>query len=314
MLDDYQLLQPVVHKILKNSLKNQRNLHAYLFETKDYEKGLEMALAFSKYLLCPNNYSNNANCGNCSQCHTIDNNNFTEIKIINPDGMWIKKEQLIALQQEFNKKAISGNKKIYIINGAEKLNLQAANSMLKFLEEPEDNIIAILITNNQFQLLDTIVSRCQILSFIDYQKRENDDYIEQLLKSLVVNDEDKELLDKEKIENIIKFIDFYEANKMDTLLHLNRLWHKNINNRRATEIAFEVIIFYYKDILNYLCNRKIEIFNDYTKQIEIIASQNTIQSICDKIKIILELKDKIRYNINSNLLMDKFIIMLEGGL
>lgn len=314
MLDDYQLQQPVVHKILKNSLKNKRNLHAYLFETKDYEKGLEMALAFSKYLLCPKNYSNNTNCGNCSQCHTIDNNNFTEIKIINPDGMWIKKEQLIALQQEFNKKAISGNKKIYIINSAEKLNIQAANSILKFLEEPEDNIIAILITNNQFQLLDTIISRCQILSFIDYKKNENDNFLKHIWKSLAINDEDKEIFDKDKIEDVIKFIDFYEQNRMDTLLHLNRLWHKNINNRRAIEIAFEIIILYYKDVLNHLCNREIEIFHDYSKQVEIISSKNNIQNICDKIKIILELKDKTRVNMNSNLLMDKLVILLEGGL
>jgi DNA polymerase-3 subunit delta' len=297
MLDDYQLLQPVVYKVLKNSIKNKRDVHAYLFEIRDYEKGMEIAFAFTKYILCPNNYSNNSKCGGCSQCCTIDNNNFTEIKVINPDGMWIKKEQLMELQQEFNKKAISSSKKIYIINGAEKLNAQAANSMLKFLEEPEDNIIAILITNNQYQLLDTIVSRCQILSFADYKTSKSDSFIELIWKNLVMNEEDKAIFNIDRIESIINFVNFYESNKMDTILHLNRLWHKNINSRRTMEIAFEIMVLYYKDILNYICNRKIENFKDYSKKIEYIS-----------------LKEKIKFNMNNNLLMDKLIIMLEGGL
>ena len=314
MLEDYKILQPIVYKILKNSIKKKRNLHAYLFETRDKENGLKMALAFSKYLLCPSNYSNNSNCGECNQCQVIDYNNFTEIKIINPDGMWIKKEQLIDLQKEFNKKAINSNKKIYIINNAEKLNSQAANSILKFLEEPEDNIIAILITSNQYQLLDTIVSRCQTLSFIDNKYIDSDNLLDRIMKSLIMTDEEKEIFDIEKIESIINFVGFYEKNRLDTLLHLNRLWHKNISNRRAIEIAFEIMTLFYKDILNHKCNRKIEVFYEYSKQIESISYKNTSQSLCDKIKVILEIKEKIKFNMNSNLLMDKFIIMLEGGL
>ena len=314
MLDNYLKQQPIIHRILKNSLKNNRNVHAYLFETSDQENGLKMALAFSKYLLCPKNYSNDSYCGDCSQCKAIDNNNFTEIKIINPDGMWIKKEQLTALQQEFSKKAIASSKKVYIINSAEKLNPQAANSILKFLEEPEDNIIAILITNNQYQLLDTIVSRCQILSFIENKSIDSDNLLERLWKNVIMTDEEKENFNIERIDNVINFVYFYEDNGIDTLLHLNRLWHKNINKRRLIEIAFEVMILFYKDILNYKCNRNVEIFHEYQKQIESIAGKNTTQIICDKIKKILEIKEKISYNMNSNLLMDKLVIMLEGGL
>ena len=70
---------------------------------------------------------------------------YPEIKIIEPDGMWIKKEQLMELQEEFNKTAIEGSKRIYTILECEKLNKQAANSILKFLEEPNDDIIALLV-------------------------------------------------------------------------------------------------------------------------------------------------------------------------
>lgn len=89
---------------------------------------------------------------------------YVDVKVIKSDGMWIKKDQLLDLQSEFNNKAFEGNKKIYIIRSAEKMNVQTANSILKFLEEPVDDIIAILITDNINMLLPTIISRCQVIN------------------------------------------------------------------------------------------------------------------------------------------------------
>ena len=164
MLDDFKLEQQIVYKTLINSVINNKTSHAYLIETNGYPKSLDLALAFSKYLLCPNSYSNNTNCKNCNQCLNIDKNEFIELKIIEPEGQWIKKSQLEELQEMFSKKSIIGNKKVYIINKADKLNVSSSNSLLKFLEEPEEGIIAILLAENISQLLPTIVSRCQILS------------------------------------------------------------------------------------------------------------------------------------------------------
>ena len=76
-------------------------------------------------------------------------------------------------------------------------------------------------------------------------------------------------------------------------------------------MAFEIIISYYKDILNYILNKPLEIF-EINKEIELIAKNNTVDTICKKINQIVELKDLIKYNINTNLLMDKLIITLEG--
>ena len=78
--------------------------------------------------MCPLKQTNNEKCNGCPQCNNIDTNNFTELKIIEPDGQWIKKEQLNDLQEEFNKKALIGERKVYIINHAEKLNTVSANS------------------------------------------------------------------------------------------------------------------------------------------------------------------------------------------
>ena len=101
MLDDFVEEQSIVYKILINSLRNNKSSHAYLIETKGYPKSLDLAKAFAKYLLCPNSYSNNKECKNCYQCKNIDKNDFVELKLIEPDGQWIKKTQLEELQEMF---------------------------------------------------------------------------------------------------------------------------------------------------------------------------------------------------------------------
>ena len=133
MLDDFKEEQVVMYKLLRNSVNKNKASHAYLLEFNGYQRGFDFALALAKYLLCPNKYTNNELCGSCAQCSAIDSDNFIELKIIEPDGQWIKKEQLEELQKEFSKKALIGNKKVYIIRGVEKLNTASANSILKFL-------------------------------------------------------------------------------------------------------------------------------------------------------------------------------------
>ena len=116
----------------------------------------------------------------------IDSGNYPDIMVIEPDGNFIKKGQLLDLQKEFVNKSLLGNKRIYIIMHCEKLNSSSANTILKFLEEPEDDIIAFLLTENRFKVLETILSRCQILNLRDsfFDVSCDDDIIE-LLKAML---------------------------------------------------------------------------------------------------------------------------------
>ena len=96
-------------------------------------------------------------------CRKIDDDNYPEIKIVTPDGLLIKKQQILDLQLDFSRRAIEGSKRIYIIRDADKMRSETANSMLKFLEEPDNDVVAILMTNNFNNLLTTIISRCQVI-------------------------------------------------------------------------------------------------------------------------------------------------------
>lgn len=312
MLDEYKDSQPIVYKILKNAVSKDKYSHAYLIETNGFSDSLNLALAFIKTIMCPNKYFNNEKCQNCHQCKVIDSGNFPEIEIIKPDGMWIKKNQVQELQEEFSKKAIIGNKKIYIIANAEKLKTEAANSILKFLEEPAPGIIAILLTENLYQVIETIRSRCQILNLKNLNSFSNSTTtIEKLNQIYYSNLEIQDT--KEQIEKILNFVSKYENNRINTILYTTSQWHQFIKSKEDYEKAFEIIILYYKDILNQLTNRNLEYFSDYQQGIRTIAEKNTIQTICNKLNILTDFKERIKYNANTNLLMDKLIIDLEGG-
>ncbi len=311
MLDDYIDIQPIVYKILKNAVSKDKYSHAYLFETNGFYDSYKLILSFVKAIMCPKNKTNNQGCQDCHQCEVINSGNFPEIEIISPDGLWIKKEQLIKLQEEFSKKAIIGNKKIYIIKEAEKLNKQSANSILKFLEEPEEGIIAILITENLYQVLETIRSRCQIISLKEVKKQITVQNTLSALGLVLFENNDLNEVEKEKINKIINFVNYYEKHHLDTIIYMQKLWHDYIKNKDDLLISFDIMILFYKDILNYLMEKPIEIFFDEEKSISDIAKINTITTICQKLSILTEFKDKIKYNANTNLLMDKLIITLE---
>lgn len=317
MLDDFILEQNIVCKTLINSIKNKKCSHAYIIETNGYSKGLNLAVAFSKSLLCPNGFINNKNCSDCNQCVNINKNEFMELKIISAEGQWIKKNQLEELQNEFSKKSIYSNKKVYIINEAEKLNESSANSILKFLEEPEENIVAILVTNNSSQLLNTIVSRCQILSLKNKVNIENLNTKEKIAHYLYNNNEDiqKYINDENSeinIEKVIEFIEYYEKNHLNSLIYINKLWNNYFKERVEIFNAITIMMLFYKDVFNLKINKSIEIFNNYVNNIDFVCKNNSMDELINKINVIIDLRKKIKFNINSNLLMDKLIISLEG--
>lgn len=317
MLDLYKEEQPIVYKIITNAIKNNKLIHAYLLELNGYSKGQDFALAVAKTILCPNNYTNDNSCNGCNQCKMINDKNFLELKIISPDGQWIKKEQLEELQRDFSKKAILGNKKIYIINGAEKLNISSANSILKFLEEPDEEIIAILLTDNAYQVLSTIISRCQVLSLKKDSIKIDSEDIKQKLAYYTFNnhEEIEEFVNNEenldKIKLLIDYINYYEKSGLKTIIYKNKGLIDSFDDKKSLTMVFRWMTLYYKDILNYKLNNNILYFNDYKKEIEEICDKNEISSICEKIKIVVELSETIKFNANANMLMDKLIIELS---
>ena len=316
MLDDYIESQKIAYRIFKNAVIKNHIMHAYLIESKGYDKQLDLAIAFAKYLLCPFGYSNLNKCSNCYQCQRIDDGNFTEIEIIEPDGQVIKKEQLDTLQKKFSRKSLESNKKIYIINHAEAMNQSAANSILKFLEEPEDNIIAILVVDNSYQLLNTIVSRCQIVTLNNVLDSKKD--MLHVIGSFLYDSKEKvdEYCTDENVMNEIKavvnFAKYYEKNGLDILLFMQKMWNDIFYDKIKMTMALNILLLFYRDALNYKIFNKIEYLFDFDSDIIEVSKKNDITKLIEKINAIIKAREKIYQNINLNLLMDKLVLEMEA--
>lgn len=310
MLDDFISDQAIAYKIFKNSIIKNKLSHAYLINTNGYHKGFDFAKAFAKYLLCPNNETGSHE---CSVCHLIDNNSYSEFKVIEADGLWIKKEQTDELQEMFSMKSLSG-RKVYIINGVENLNISASNSILKFLEEPEEGIVAILITDNIYKVLGTIVSRCQIINLNNVQVKSDDMLLN--VGNQLYNDSDKinEFVnDSEsinKIGHVIDFIEYLYSNKLDTLVYINKYWNDFFKGKDDYLFAFNIMIMFYSDVISYKMGNDI-VLSEFKSNIEKFSELD--YNIINKIlNLIMEVREDLYSNVNLNLLMDKFIIKMEA--
>lgn len=155
--------QNTAKKLLQNGLAANRISHAYIFNGPPGSGQMEMALAFVQALFCTEGVEEA--CGKCLECRKLAHGNHPDLQIVAPDGAAIKIDQIRELQRMFSYRSENGNPKAYIIDQADKMNVQAANSLLKFLEEPPSPAVAILITNNGKAMLPTIQSRAQWVPF-----------------------------------------------------------------------------------------------------------------------------------------------------
>lgn len=287
--------QPIAYKTLFQSLERRKLSHAYIIETNDYIEADDFIKAFTKDIFCMD-IDDNAHINRISS--QVDNDEYTELKRIKTSTLVIKKDQILKLQSELMNKAMNGDKRVYIIEEANKLNDSSANTILKFLEEPEDNIYAILVVNNRYSLMNTILSRCQLISLNDINKKNIIDFID------LSEDIDKKVF----LDNVLNFISFYEKNRKKTLLFEKREYLNYFNNREKIKNSLELMKLFYLDVLKYKTNCDVEYFYEFEDLLKIVSKNNEIENILKKIDVIINSIDRLFYYVNQNMLLDFFII------
>lgn len=163
MWTKWQQTQPIATRILQNSLAKERLAHALLFHGQPLATQLELARTVIQAKLCQNP---NKPCGQCSTCQRIMKGNHPDVITIEADGASIKKEQVQQLQHDLAQTSFETDEQFYILVAAELMTTQAANSLLKFLEEPSGKQTAFLLVSNPTKVLPTILSRVQIIQLL----------------------------------------------------------------------------------------------------------------------------------------------------
>lgn len=165
-----------IKNLLTNAVQTNNVLHSYLFVgIQGIGKSL-FAKEFAQMILCTSNQEKP--CKTCKSCLEFQGDSHPDFLQIEPeDGKTIKIEQIRYLQEKIAEKPVTSEKKVYIIEDCDKMTREAANSLLKTLEEPPNYAVLILITTNESKLLATIKSRCTKIALQSLSEEEIKTYL-----------------------------------------------------------------------------------------------------------------------------------------
>jgi len=288
MFEVYKDKQPLFYEEIINSIKNNKISHAYMIETNNYKEKDDLIMSFIKMLFCEGHNTDLNNCNQCNVCKLIDNNSLSDFMVVEPDGSWIKKDQVLEIKEKFKTTSFQDRPRIYLIKQADKLNKQAANSLLKFLEEPEGNVIAILETDNRYKVLETIRSRCQIHTLINKDKK-------------------REFVDFELLVQIIKVL---EEKRKHAISYLPIILENDYRNKEFWINIFSEMIDIYENAIRKRENLN---YNDYEEVLDFIIRNNDVSSMIHKIDVLFTTINRLDYNLNITMMLDQFIIEFMGG-
>ena len=158
--------QPVVYRTLSNALKQDRLAHAVLLTGPKGAPKTETAILLAQSLVCEYRDEDGFACQTCPACQRIQNEEAIDFRWIHGDKARIKKKEILELQEFFESTSVEdANRRIYFLAQFDQATPDAANSLLKFLEEPAPGIFAILSADERSNVLPTIQSRCQWIPF-----------------------------------------------------------------------------------------------------------------------------------------------------
>lgn len=319
--------QPTISRVLQNSVKRDRLAHAYLFEGGRGTGKRAAALLLAKAFLCETTVEANP-CLVCRECRRAESGNHPDIHTIQPDGATIKVDQIRSLKKEFSMRGVETQKKIYIVEEADKMSASAANSLLKFLEEPDGEALALLLTTNAYQMLPTILSRAQVMSFSPLSPdrvtkkltaagyREKDAGIVAKLTSDL--NEAEQFFEEDWItqarEKVIQLIDDLIKRPADAYITLHDTVIPFFSEREDVQTALDLMMLWYRDVLRMQVGQSDAIV--YIDQEDTLAKQAFQLSqgkLGDNLQAVMNAKRRINANVSPQLLMEQLLLRLQEG-
>ena len=261
-IKDLQQGQPSLFEQFQHILEQGRLSHAYLF-TGAFGS-FEMAQILSQSLFCENKQGVWP-CQSCRTCHLIAAEDFSDVTVVRPVNNIIKTDRVRELVRNFSQSGLEGSRQVFIICEADRMHVNAANSLLKVIEEPQSEIYIFLLTADEQLILPTIRSRTQVYHFLkntaalqhslehnnafyelvsecerfvkDFQTRSSQAFLQVSRLAKLADD-------KEKQEQIFKLLEvlFYKEiatesgrQALEQLLLARKMWRANVSFQNALE-------------------------------------------------------------------------------
>lgn len=308
-------------RFLTKILEKERIPHAFLFTGIDGIGKRKAAEAFGMALNCTHTAGSMA-CGTCPSCQKTVSGTHPDMIVLEPDGVFIKIDQVRALARQLRFAPLEGRWRIVIVNDADCMNPEASNAILKMLEEPPDGTVMILTAGQTSDLLPTIVSRCQQISFrpIPFDK------VAHLLVEQKGLDKETALtlalctkgslgkalsVDVEKWAawrtRLLEQIAALSSGSIQSLLAF-ALGLSLDKNRLAD--SMDMIMTWFRDLLVWQITPEKVINKDFMAQIERASQGRTAGEILEKVEAVHQTRTFISKNVNARLALEVMMIRL----
>ncbi len=280
-----------IKDMIIDSFHEKNNSHAFLLSTNNIEKTLNDVLDIVKKVNCLGDGNDS-----CNVCTTIDSNTNPDVIVVRAEGKEIKKDQILNIISSFSTKPSISKYSTYIICNADKMNDFSANKMLKFLEEPEGNIVGFFITDKLNGIIPTIRSRCEIYN---YHFGNNS-----ILDLLDINEEEYALAYDLALKLTIRLNDEPKYSLMADSKTISK------KERDEIDLLFKLIKKFY--VLKYE-NIQLNLYNDleYVENILDSITTNDLSIIVKRIKILDNIINEMNIYVNRDLIVNKFFILWE---
>ncbi|CAM3546402.1 MULTISPECIES: DNA polymerase III subunit delta' [Brevibacillus] len=318
--------QPRASELLYHSLRNDRLAHAYLFTGPKGAGKKQMALHLAKSLFCSEKEADA--CGACLTCRRIESGNHPDVLLLSPDGASIKIDQIRALQKEMAMRAVESHHKVYIIEHVDKMTTQAANSLLKFLEEPPAGVLAVLLTEHSHAILPTILSRCQIVPFSPLSAEAITKKLcesgvlpgmAQVASHITTNVEEALVLSQSEsfaqLRNlVIQLVHECKQRNSSALFTIHDMMHKSDKIKEELPLFLDLLILWLRDILYVQVGRHAHLI--HSDQQDVLQGQALIWTKAELLRgidLVMETKYRIERNANAQLALERLVLHIQEG-
>jgi DNA polymerase-3 subunit delta' len=318
--------QKQVAGLLHHSLKNNRLSHAYLFSGPKGAGKKKMAKHLTKAIFCLR--QDGDSCGECKNCRLIEEGNHLDVHWIEPEKNVIRIKQIEELQKKFSYRAAESSHKVYIMEEADTMNQEAANRLLKFLEEPPQGVVAILLTSNIHDLLPTILSRCQVLTF----NAPSPEAIAALLEQEGVKsglaraaaqvgndiDEARVLCQTESFAQLRSLVIQLSEDIMErgtyALVTVHDKLLKQEKDPDRIDLFLDLLLLWFRDLLFFLLGQESQITNkDQMEPIQKQALRISQRRLVSGMGTILVTKNRLTHYANLQLSLEDMVLRLQEG-
>ncbi len=305
--------------VLSRSLAADRIAHAYLFEGIEGCGKKKTALAFIEAVFC----GKSEGCGHCPSCRKIASGQHPDLHLVEPDGAFIKIDQIRELQKNLAFRPFEAPKKACLIDAADRLNPAAGNALLKTLEEPPGNALMVLITANPGGVLPTILSRCQRLHFSALSEAT----VAALLRETGADQEDAriaaslsggsirkalEIGTQKALEERKSFLERICSLSLREIAPLFATAEELAGDREKALELLELLIAFLRDMLLLTGESREVVNSDLLPLIEREAAGLSGGEIMERIDQVAETRRAIQSNVNPRLALEVLFMRLAG--